>query len=160
MALNFNGVHLVAILSIVLSGCGTSNDSTQAAKSEHISVVVTETGQTAVGQPEEVHFTLRNIGSSPIQSLVMINLLSEFKKYNVMLSNSCIEDQHSAEGDVLSCGKLAAGDTISIDIGGVAKEVGNFSMTATFRDDTGNFDLLESDGKPHEYNVDEAVLPG
>ena len=39
----------------------------------------------------------------------MIKFLAEFKQHNVMLSNSCVEDQHSAEGDVLSCGELPAG---------------------------------------------------
>jgi hypothetical protein len=61
-----NRVQLLAALTIVLASCGFNNDSNKAAQSEHISVELSATGQTAVGQPENVHFSVKNIGSTPI----------------------------------------------------------------------------------------------
>lgn len=157
----------LGLLALTLAACGDSGGaSSNPAK---ISVDEKRIPQTAVGQPEEVQFTVVNKGTGDVQNLIVADLLKDFKAHNVITGYTCDpmgcqEDTNSAGfGDILTIGKLAVGQTVTIDIKAVAKDAGNFTYNVQFLDlgDNASDPNLTNadDGKVDSYTVDETVLP-
>jgi hypothetical protein len=153
----------LAVASLVLTACGGGG----AASGAKISVDQKRTPQIAVGQNEEVQFTVKNTGAGPIGNLIVTDLMGEFKKHNVVTAFTCDpmgcqEDTSLAGfGDVLTIGKLAAGETVTIDVKAVAKEAGNYTYKVQFLDlGASDPNIINSDdGKVDSYLVDETVIP-
>jgi hypothetical protein len=156
-------IAALPLASLLLAACGAGANASAA----KISVDQKRIPETAVGQPEEVQFTVKNTGTGPIGNLIVTNLMGDFKKHNVVTAFTCDpmgcqEDTSMAGfGDVLTIGKLAAGDTVTIDLKAVAKEAGNYTYKVQFLDlGASDPNIINSDdGKVDSYIVDETVTP-
>jgi hypothetical protein len=100
-------------------------------------------------------------------NLIVTDLMGDFKKHNVVTAYTCDpmgcqEDTGMAGfGDVLTIGKLAAGDTVTVDVKAVAKEAGNYTYKVQFLDlGASDPNIVNSDdGEVDSYIVDETVTP-
>jgi hypothetical protein len=132
-----------------------------------ISVSESSIIQMAVGQKEQIRFTVKNTGTLAIGNMIVVDLMGEFKKHNVVTAFTCdpmgCQENTSMAGfgDVLTIGKVAAGETVTIDITAVAKEAGNYIYRVQFLDlGASDPNLINSDnGKVDSYLVEQTVTP-
>lgn len=152
-----------ALSALMLAACASSPSSSGA----QISVQQERIPRLSVGGDEEIKFTVKNTGTGDLQNLIVADLMKDFKAHNVVTAYTCDpmgcqeDTSNGAFGDILTIGKLKAGETVTIDIKAVAKEAGNFTYKVQFLDlGASDPNVINSDDNAVDsYNVDETVLP-
>lgn len=138
---------LVVAATMLLAACGGGSLAPQISEdSRYLSPI-------AVGDQNPFQFTINN-GSQPIKDLRLC-CFGDWLKHNVLTSvdpGTC-----SREGDEIKCGTLGANATLVINLGGVAKDAGNFSYGISIFDGTG--DVHQQNGQAAGWTFDQAVTP-